>query len=221
MVPKYRICSLTLQFWASKVWVRDFPFLKFRASSQHALCSVCLRHKYLIKGLGGHLNARRKQTQLLTRHLQSQYSDRMNYWAARATSRLRSPSVPGSSSAGGPFTVTCILDGMDQSKFNYPRGEFFRSKELNTMQRPRAHVLGCIVHGWFRLFTISNHNMPKDSTACVEILSHIVTLLRDEGMCVSRAHFHIQADSCVREVKNNIVLRWLCTMVSARYVSLH
>ena len=143
------------QFW--RIWKAEYPHLKFRASSSHSLCSICLRHKILIREMGGHLKARNAQRDLFNLHLQRQYSDRCEYWRMRAGSRMRSADV------------CLIIDSMDQAKFAYPRSDVYRSKDLATLQRPRAHITGIICHGHFLLFSVSAQDLPKDSTTMIEL----------------------------------------------------
>ncbi|CAK9080151.1 FO synthase subunit 1, partial [Durusdinium trenchii] len=131
-------------FW--RAWLQEFSFLKFRAQSSHSMCSTCVRHRFLIREMSGHLRAREEQQSLYTLHLRKQYFDRVCYWELRGLSRLRS------------FDAVLILDGMDQAKFAYPRSDFFRTKELAGVQRPRAHISACILHGRSVIFT----EIPED-----------------------------------------------------------
>lgn len=66
---------------------------------------------------------------------------------------------------------------MDQAKFAYPRGDVFRSKDLGSFQRPRAHITGVIAHGHLTLFSVSSQDLRKDSNTMVELVSHTLTLL--------------------------------------------
>ena len=188
------------QFW--RIWKSEYPHLKFRASSSHALCAVCLRHKLLIRELGHHLKARSAQRDLFNAHLQHQYSDRCQYWRARAASRLRGADI------------VLIIDSMDQAKFMYPRGDVYRSKELGTLQRPRAHITGVLCHGHLTLFSVSEHDMPKDSTTMVELVAHTLTLLRDSGVNLRESCVTIQSDNTSREMKNNPFLKFLSFLVA-------
>lgn len=187
-------------FW--RVWYQDFHFMKFRPQSSHAMCSTCLRHKMIIKSLTNHSKARQEQQRLFTAHLRSQYCDRLVYWELRARSRARSP-----------FEVTLILDGVDQAKFTYPRSDVFRSKDLASVQRPRAHVSGLICHGRFILFTVSPSNVPKDANSCIETTAHALELLAKE-IDLSMIILNINSDNTSREVKNNFYIRWLASLVS-------
>ncbi|CAK9100760.1 FO synthase subunit 1, partial [Durusdinium trenchii] len=76
-------------FW--RVWHQEFPFLRFRSSSSHGQCGTCLRHKLIIRGLAGHLNARQQQINLYVEHLRSQYNDRLCYWQLRGSIAPRNP----------------------------------------------------------------------------------------------------------------------------------
>ena len=188
------------QFW--RIWKAEYPHLKFRASSSHSLCSICLRHKILIREMGGHLKARNAQRDLFNLHLQRQYSDRCEYWRMRAGSRMRSADV------------CLIIDSMDQAKFAYPRSDVYRSKDLATLQRPRAHITGIICHGHFLLFSVSAQDLPKDSTTMIELLAHALTLLQARGVNLRASSVTVQCDNTPRELKNNPVFKFLGGLVA-------
>ena len=186
-------------FW--RTWYEEFNFMKFRTSSSHAACGACLRHKMLLKELSGFVAARAEQARHYSAHLRNQYQDRVCYWECRASSRMR-------------LTHAClILDGMDQGKFAYPRSDTFRAKCLNSLQRPRAHISGLILHGRLILFTISPADLPKDSNACIEMTAHALQLLSKE-VDLSRVVLSVQADNTTREVKNNHFIRFLTFLTS-------
>lgn len=98
-----------------EVWHQEFSFLKFRPQRNHAECSVCVKMKLWIRQLGEHMHAQRQQMRAFHRHLHDQYRDRLSYWSARGISRSHG------------HEITCILDGMDQAKFMYPRGSCLKS----------------------------------------------------------------------------------------------
>eukprot|EP00435_Cladocopium_sp_Y103_P074474 s436_g49.t1 len=148
-------------FW--KIWTRDFGHMRFRPASNHSQCNVCIRYKLMIRSLSNHILARQRQTELLAEHLRDQYKDRIQYWSLRGTSRL------------GCTHLVCILDGMDQAKFMCPRTRLCAAKDLNSMQRPRLHVSGCIIHGWGLGFFISLADHSKDSSCMVEILNIVLS----------------------------------------------
>lgn len=193
------LCTFT-SFW--RIWLEEFNHLRFRSSSSHAVCTVCMRHKMMISQLSGHMAAREKQVQLFSEHLKSQYADRTVYWGARGISRLRNH-----------CEVTCIIDSMDQQKFSYPRSQIYKSKELSTFIRPRAHITALLMHGHFVLVTVAEHNCPKNANFMTEILAYGLTLLRKKGVDTSRLFFRVHSDNTVRECKNNILMSWMGSLV--------
>ena len=72
-------------FW--RVWHSEFPFLRFRPTSSHAQCGVCLKHKLLIKSFSGHILARAQQLENYSTHSRAQCEDRLKYYELRGTSR--------------------------------------------------------------------------------------------------------------------------------------
>lgn len=193
------------QFW--RVWKAEYPHLKFRSTSSHAICAVCTRHKMLLKEMGHHLRARSAQRELYNQHLHNQYRDRAEYWRRRAASRL------------GGADVTIIADSMDQAKFAYPRGDVFRSKDLGSFQRPRAHITGVIAHGHLTLFSVSSQDLRKDSNTMVELVSHTLTLLSQRGYNLRKCSLSVQCDNTTRELKNNPMMKYLCYLVSNSVVA--
>ena len=160
----------------------------------------------MIRCLSGHLRARHAQQQFYYQHLQHQYNDRLIYWQARGESRQKT------------LSVTCITDGMDQSKFNLPRTELMRSKEFASFQRPRLHVSALIAHGWFTIFQVSPADLPKDSNTSVELIAHAITLLKRHGAPLQTMHLTIQSDNTCRECKNSPMVRFLAGIVSSGVV---
>ena len=193
-------------FWST--WHVEYPHLRFRPTSSHAQCSTCIHHKLLLRELANHMAARQKQGQLLAEHLMSQYRDRLAYWALRGTSRL-----------GCSGTICCILDGMDQCKFMYPRSPLMQAKDLATFQRPKLHVTGCLVHGFCLAMVVSHHNHPKDSSLMTEILAILLTRMRSMGIELQKIHLHLQGDNTTRELKNSTLLRFLSAMTSHNIVA--
>ncbi len=187
-------------FW--RVWHSEFPFMRFRPTSSHAQCGVCLKHKLLIKSFSGHIRARSQQVELYARHLRAQYEDRLKYYELRGSSRTRTP-----------FECTIILDGMDQGKFMYPRHPLFASKDLSTFVRPRAHIAAGLCHGRCLVFTISSADVRKDANASIETTAFCLTLISKQTD-LRQMTVNVQADNTTREVKNNPYLRWLASLVS-------
>ena len=189
-------------FW--RVWLSEFHHLRFRTLRQHAQCSICLRYKLLIRRLGRHVAARQLQIEKYHLHLRNQYADRLSFWERKGRFEIRSP------------YLCAITDGMDQAKFAYPRAPCFIGKDFASWSRPRAHISATLVHGHCLIFYVSNFDMAKDSNASMEGVAHALTVVSKEGYGLHGAHFHLQADNCVREVKNNTCVRMLSGLVSNR-----
>ena len=115
----------------------------------------------VIKGLGAHLKARKEQQKLYGAHLKDQYSNRFEYYRARALSRLK-----------GSNCITLIQDGMDQNKVTIPRHRALFGKDFASFQKPKCHISLTLVHGYFNLWVVSNPDTPKDSNSNVECLAH-------------------------------------------------
>ena len=166
-----------------------------------------MKHRALIRALGGHSAARSEQQKLYHKHLRHQYCDRLVYWKLRADSRDQLVPV-----------VTMVTDGMDQSKFCLPRHEAMRSKDFGSFIRPRLHISAIIAHGWHVIFQISPPDLPKDSNASIELISHSLTLLKEQGAILRDLHVNIQSDNTCRECKNSPMIRYLSSLVGSRTV---
>lgn len=186
--------------------------------------------KLWIRQLGEHMHAQRQQMRAFHRHLHDQYRDRLSYWSARGISRSHG------------HEITCILDGMDQAKFMYPRGSCLKSalagdvekfwcsstilqaynkwalafwgKEFQRFLRPRAHVAGALIHGFGVYFIVSEPDLPKDASTQIEIVANLLTRLESQGVRLKETKFTLQCDNTPRECKNNIMLSFLASLVS-------
>ena len=204
-------CGISFKtFWAT--WHQEFAHLRFRPTTSHAACATCLHHKLVIRELSNHIAARQKQTDLLAEHLMAQYRDRVSYWAVRGESRL-------GCSGGSGGTLCCILNGMDQAKFSWPRSSLLNAKDLGTLQRPRLHVAGMLLHGHGIFFSVSHADHPKDSSLSAEFLAIALTRMERLGLDLSRYHLHVQSDNTTREVKNSTFLRLLAALTSHKIVA--
>lgn len=182
--------------------------MQIRANSQHAECSTCIRHRYLVKSLGHHLRARQQQQQHYWRHLRDQCMDRLEYYKLRAASRL-----------GDGKTICIIQDGMDQGKVALPRSAWMKAKDYHSFQRPKLHVSLTLVHGYFHLWSISHPDTMKDSNCSVETLAHALHLLASKhGVNLAECNVCIQSDNTPREIKNNFTMRWAALQVSCSNV---
>lgn len=193
-------CSFRL-FW--KVWTDSWGHrLKFRALQQHALCPVCVSHKLLIKQLSGNIVQRNRQIGLFEQHKKDQLQDRRCYWAVRAEAMIN------------PYYICIIVDGMDQSKFCCPRGEIMSSKDLEALQRPRLHITAALCHNRQVLVSVSPADWPKNTNVTVELIAATLNKLSQHGLCLKKAHLHLQLDNTSSSNKNNPLLRFCSSLTS-------
>lgn len=187
---------------AYKVWTDSFSQkLAIREQTQHAKCATCTRHKAIIKRLAQDCLARQAQAREFAAHLQLQYRDRCTYWEARAQSRLKEP-LPN-----GLLKVTMITDGMDKSKYRYPRSKILQSKEFDGLTRPALDMVATIVHGYSIVLCLSEPIVPKDSSSTAEVILYSLDRLAGAGIDLRKVSLHLQADNTSREVKNNSIMR--------------
>ena len=188
-----------------QVWAETFATrLAIRPVSQHASCSICIKHKIIIKRLGDDRAARDAQLKLYGQHLRKQYDDRAVYWQCRSLSRMRNV-LPA-----GFFNLTLILDGVDHSKFRYPRSRILCSKEFSAMPRPAMDVHGILAHGHGAYLALSEPFTPKDSSWCAELLLHTLhRMVTVRGADLRLFEVCVQSDNTSRECKNNTLLRVL------------
>ena len=179
--------------------------LRIRSSTHHGKCSVCVRHRLIIKRVGQG-PARTSQLLLYQQHLRRQYRDRQQYWHCRAVSRLQA-------SSGEPVTeVSLILDSMDQAKHCYPRSECMGSKEFQQFYRPKMMNTSIIIHGHAVLVGLSPSNVPGNSSRAAELLAYSMTKSVELGINWSMCFLHVEADNCAKEIKNQCVLRLVASL---------
>ena len=189
-----------LWIFANEVWQSDFEhLLRIRFSTHHSKCTLCLKHRLLIKKLGHCPAARRAQHAMLQKHLQRQQKDRQVYYAARARSRLGATML-------GEIEVTAILDSMDAQKHAWPRSRSMACKEFASFNRPRLTSTTLLVHGHMVLVALSPSLVTCGSSRTAEIicagLSRMAAKLDFRSVWVN-----LQADNASKEVKNVGILR--------------
>ena len=116
-----------------------------------------------------------------------------------------------SRSRGTELVIIC--DGMDQSKFCFPRHKIMKSKDFASFQRPRCHVVGMILHGRAILFAISDADLPKDASTHCELLAHALTWISSMED-LANLSVTLQCDNTPRECKNNVMLAFLASLVA-------
>ena len=148
----------------SKVWMEEFEHkLRIRFFSHHTKCGQCIRHKLLLKRLGGCPPAKRAQRALLMAHLARQHRDRQVYWNLRSECRL----YIYASTTGWKFCG--ILDSMDQQKYCFPRWSVMQGKDFSKMNRPRMSGTCLLLHG--------HAAHTSNSSRTMEILAAALTSL--------------------------------------------
>lgn len=146
---------------------------------------------------------------MFQQHLKRQYDDRCLYWAARAASRLNALT------ADSTQVLAVIADGMDHSKFRYPRSVAMTSKQYDQFLRPHLNMYTCLAHGHMALLCLSEMTVPKDASFCLEVLTyclHCIAMRLD--LRVTR--LQVQTDNTCRELKNNASLRMMSVWVATR-----
>lgn len=142
-------------------------------------------------------------------HLRRQYDDRTLYWQSRAASRLNAMS-PDSTQR-----LSVICDGMDHSKFKYPRSLSMLSKEFDALLRPHLNMHACLAHGHMCLLALSEMTVPKDASFCLDVLSYCLNQIADR-LDLRATCLEVQSDNTCREMKNMSTLRLMALWVATR-----
>ena len=146
--------------------------LAFRQKNVFGKCNICVQYKEIIKKVSASKDSVQFWCQHYSRHLMSQKEDRHVYYHEREQSRLTSLGrVLGSSS-----TATLIIDAIDQAKFTLPR-HMPAAKLLKDILRPKLHVVGVIMHGFFKVGFLIDPTMAKDSNMFIEIVVRCIGML--------------------------------------------
>ena len=185
--------------------------MKFRETKQHAVCSTCTKYKLLIRNLAHDTLRREEQTRIYFKHLKNQDRDRKVLAQWRAQSREQDSVKP---------VVLIEIDAVDQAKMSWPRSRVMTSKEFAGVARPRLHVTGAIVHGYFKTAYVTEADRKKDSNFTCQVLAHILTRLKETGPGLDprKIHLRINMDNTCRENKNQKVMRFGAWLVATRRV---
>ena len=190
-----------------EVWMNDFQDrLRIRAESHHAKCSLCVKHRLIIRKLPRG-PGRLAQVQQYKNHLSRQYRDRQVYWSHRALSRTQSTS-------GAPIThLSMIVDGMDQQKHAYPKSQALQAKEFASWSRPRMQATTVICHGHAIVVALSPQNTKASGSRTMELIAYMMTKpLR--YIHWSNVFLHIEADNCSKELKHQTSLRMMAAQIA-------
>ena len=181
-------------------------------------CSLCVRHKAIIKKCACDVQARSAQMAEYSLHLKRQYRDRTTYWSNRSQSRLRD-AVPS-----GNRVVSLILDGLDHSKLVFPRTEYMSSKEMASFHRPHIDLQSCIAHGYGVFNALCLPTVSKDSSLIADMVAWVLrTIGEEEARKGSPFDFRtcellLQSDNTTKETKNNATLRLLSVWVGGSFI---
>ena len=148
-----------------KAWI---PCLKFRTKCQFGKCATCVKYKQLIKE-ALIVEVRVYWTNGYTKHLTSQYADRADYYQERESSKLTSTGHLTMAMS----TVCIIIDAMDQAKFACPR-HLPEAKSLQDAVRPRLHVVGVRVAGFFNMGFLMDPTISKDGDVWIEVICEVL-----------------------------------------------
>eukprot|EP00435_Cladocopium_sp_Y103_P031569 s4346_g8.t1 len=194
----------------NKVWAESFGNkLGIRERTSHAVCEICCRHKYILKALTDDRLALQAQMAEYSRHLKRQYNDRCLYWASRAASRLNSLTSDSTQQ------LTVICDGMDHSKFRYPRSLCMTSKQFDPFLRPHLNMYACLAHGHMALLSLSEMTVAKEASFCLDVIAYCLHCIASRiDLRVTR--LSLQSDNTCRELKNNSCIRLLSVWVATR-----
>lgn len=102
---------------------------------------------------------------------------------------------------------------MDAQKHSWPRSRNMSSKEFSSFSRPRLASTTLIIHGFSVTTALTPHVCSTNSSRTCELISLGLTNLSKQ-LDLTKVFLNVQADNCVKEVKNNTVLRmlamWIC-----------
>ena len=200
---------------STQVWQSDFcDKLRIRFATHHSKCTQCITHRMILKKLGHHGPARRSQFEELQRHLRRQHADRCVYYECRARSRQHATQNLGPL---GTFQLCGILDPMDAVKYSWPKSRVMSTKLFSKFIRPKMSCTGFLIHGHMMLTVLTHGSLTCNSSRTVEVVSHALTELtrrRERPLDLRYACLHLQADNCVKECKNQTLLRHLGAQVA-------
>lgn len=196
-----------------EVWEEGFSNrLRIRSATQHGKCNTCIKHKVILRRIGGENElARRAQSQMWGMHLRQQFQDRQFYWNNRALSRA-------GHDVNGDRIICLIMDSMDRSKWAIPRSEVLGSKSFQGMRRPVMDCTGIIVHGHALNVAFCEPHIPKGANWTIELLSIVFNKLTLMGLDLRCYKVILQADNASKECKSNGVIRFLSWLTARRRI---
>ena len=196
--PCFKTFARRWGFW--KKW------LKIRKPSQHSQCQTCFELQRQMNGSSSTWGAKLQAARDLRAHYQLQYLDRSIYWSLRQLSQA------------GKDVLTIIIDGMDKTKFAWPRWPFDRlPKSMEKLVRPKVVFTAAIAHGWCTALFMTNEYMDHGSSLWCELICQVLEevwkLSQKTGRRFPR-HLVIVSDNTTGFAKNQHALKFLAFLTA-------
>ena len=200
----------------NRVWEADWcHVLPFRRESEHKVCDECTWHREWRKREDPESQAGRDLKCSFVNHNKSQMRDRRVDALIRdlASDNLQKPTAPIDELDD---ILDFMIDGIEQAKFKLPRYAASRAKQAQGMWRPQLHVTGCTMTGLREIWYLTSALVPKNASTQITYLMDALGVacedLASRGRRLPKI-YRICADNATAETKNQIVFKWLCTIV--------
>lgn len=166
-----------------------------RGKTQHSQCDFCFKCSHYIHGTKATPMEKKQRALQWAEHLRAQYLDRMVYYHLRFSSKLDSSPI-----------LCVIYDGMDKSKFYWPKWGMRTPKNADKFVRPKCELHLALAHGYLADFYVSNddggHHGASYAIECIiQTLAKVQSMRRERGLPMCR-HLVIQSDNTVAQCKN-------------------
>ena len=194
-------------FWRG--WLRWKEFLTFRKTSQHSKCTTCWKYQQVLHNQASSWQEKINNAVLLKQHYADQYCDRAIYWSLRWFSGLKQS------------ILVIIMDGLDKTKFAFPRFQESRMpKSMDNTQRPKMILTAAIAHGWITCLylqsEIENHGSDQFCELLTRTIDKVMALVQRSRSREAPCHLVLQADNPTGQAKNTYVMTYLAYL-TARY----
>lgn len=210
-----QVCStiMTLRYTTfARRWSQKWnSVLAFRHKSSFTVCDVCWQLKQQLRDKGASLELRLGAVRLYRDHLHDQFVDRSSLWATSSISKDHDSD-----------TLVLVTDGMDQSKFALPRDKGLQTlSSWSKFHRPRAKVHGVWAIGWCLQVGVLDEDQRHDSSCVIELVARTLERVAEIASAEGRkfpSTILLWGDNTVREAKNQMVLKYLGSLVGRFYV---
>ena len=190
----------------SRRWVFWNKWLKIKAPSQHAQCQTCFELLRQINSKTASWGAKLQAARDLRVHYSHQYLDRCIYWSMRLMSQTDKD------------VLVIIIDGMDKSKFAWPRWPFDRvPKSMEKLIRPKMVLTAAIAHGWCTSLFLGSDLLDHGSSLWCECISQVLEevwkISKKTGRKMPR-HLVVVCDNTSGFAKNQYCMAYLAMLVA-------